>query len=73
MITLQGVTRKPSESFESMMRRFNRKVQQSGTLTMVKKNQYREKEPSKREVREIAIRKRLRKDAKTRAALLKGM
>lgn len=73
VITLQGVTRKQSESFESMMRRFNRKVQQSGTLTIAKKKQYREKEPTKREVREVAIRKRARKDYKTKQALLKGM
>lgn len=70
---MQGVARKQGESFENMMRRFNRKVQQSGLMSEAKKRQYHEKPLSKREEREIAIRKRLRKDAKAKTMLLKGM
>lgn len=70
---MQGVTRKQNESFENLMRRFNRKVQQSGALTEAKKRQYHEKPLSKREVREIAIRKRARKDQKAKSLLLKGL
>jgi small subunit ribosomal protein S21 len=70
---LQGVARKQGESFENLMRRFNRKIQQSGLLSEAKKRQYREREMSKRELREAAIRKRFRKDAKTKAMLMKGL
>lgn len=69
---MQGVSRKQNESFENLMRRFNRKVQQSGTLTVAKKRQYHEKPLSKRELRDTAIRKRARKEAKAKAMLLKG-
>jgi small subunit ribosomal protein S21 len=72
VIFLQGVARKPNESFENMMRRFNRKVQQSGTLTDVKKRQHFEKPLSKKELRESAIRKRARKEQKAKQLLLKG-
>lgn len=69
---MQGVSRKPSESFENLMRRFNRKVQQSGVLTDVKKRQHFEKGPSKKELRDAAIRKSARKAQKTKSLLLKG-
>lgn len=50
------VTRKDSkESTENLLRRFNRKVQQSGTVAIVKANQYFEKPLSKRERRNKAI------------------
>lgn len=70
---MQGVSRKQGESFENLMRRFNRKVQQSGVLTDVKKRTYFEKPLSKKDLREAAIRKNVRKAAKTKAMLLKGM
>lgn len=70
---MQGVSRKQGESFENLMRRFGRKVQQSGILTEVKKRQRFEKPLSKKELRETAIRKASRKAAKTKAMLLKGM
>jgi small subunit ribosomal protein S21 len=72
VISLQGVARKQNESFENMMRRFNRKVQQSGTLTEAKKRQYFEKEVSKRDLRDAAIRKRARKENKAKQMLLRG-
>lgn len=69
---MQSVVRKEHEAFESLIRRFNRKVQQSGDLPVVRRKQYFEKPLSKREVRTIAIRKKARKDAKTRQQMLKG-
>ncbi|MDB5169548.1 MAG: ribosomal protein [Candidatus Saccharibacteria bacterium] len=50
------VTRKDSkESLENLLRRFNRKVQQSGAVAVVKSGQYFEKPISKRERRNKAI------------------
>lgn len=72
VIFIQSVNRKDSESFESLMRRFNRKVQQSGNLPLARKKQHFEKEISKREAREIAIRKKARKDNKNKMMMLKG-
>jgi ribosomal protein S21 len=59
------VSRKDSkESLENVLRRFNRKVQQSGTMMIVKQNQYFEKPLSKRDRRAKAIIRRARKDLK---------
>ncbi len=59
------VTRKDSkESLENLLRRFNRKVQQAGTLAVVKQNQYFEKPISKRDRRERAIVRQERKAQK---------
>jgi small subunit ribosomal protein S21 len=61
------ITRKDSkESLENMLRRFNRKVQQSGMIAVVKQGQYFEKPMSKRDRRERAIVRRDRKTIKTR-------
>lgn len=50
------VTRKDSkEALENMIRRFNRKVQQSGVLAEARNNQYFEKPISKTERRKKAI------------------
>jgi ribosomal protein S21 len=65
------VTRKDSkESLENMLRRFNRKVQQSGTLAVVKQNQYFEKPISKRDRRLKAIVRQERKVNKIKQAKL---
>ena len=65
------VTRKDSkESLENMLRRFNRKVQQSGVLAVVKQNQYFEKPLSKRERRAKAIVRQERKVLKIKRAKL---
>jgi ribosomal protein S21 len=57
------VTRKDAkEPLENMLRRFTRKVQQSGVIIGVKQGQYFEKPMSKRERRTRAI---IRKDRKT--------
>jgi small subunit ribosomal protein S21 len=56
------VTRKDSkESPENLLRRFNRKVQQSGVIATVKQGQYFEKPLSKRERRQKAIIRQQRK------------
>lgn len=59
------VTRKDAkESTENLLRRFNRKVQQSGTVAIVKQNQYFQKPVSKRERRRKAIIRQQRKALK---------
>lgn len=63
------VIRKDDESTESLIRRFNKKVNQSGVLSVARKKKYFEKPISKREQREIAIRKRARKEQKARELL----
>jgi ribosomal protein S21 len=61
------VTRKDSkESVEALLRRFNRRVQQSGVLAVAKQGQYFEKSTSKRDRRERAILRRERKIAKVK-------
>jgi small subunit ribosomal protein S21 len=59
------VTKKDSkESLENLLRRFNRKVQQSGTLAVAKQSQYFEKPISKRDRRQKAIVRKERKAIK---------
>ena len=59
------VNRKDSkESLENLLRRFTRKVQQSGVITNAKQFQYFEKPTSKRDRRTKAIIRRERKDIK---------
>lgn len=59
------VTRKDSkESLENLLRRFSRKVQQSGLVIATKQGQYFEKPISKRERRQKAIVRRERKNIK---------
>ena len=61
------VTRKDSkESAENLVRRFNRRVQQSGLVLTVKQGQYFEKPLSKRERRLKAIVRNQRKALKLR-------
>lgn len=59
------MSRKDSkESAENLLRRFNRKVQQSGVLAIAKQSQYFEKPMSKVERRQRAILRKERKVAK---------
>jgi ribosomal protein S21 len=61
------VTRKDSkESLENLVRRFNRRVQQSGMIITVKQGQYFEKPMSKRDRRAKAIIRAQRKAIKVR-------
>ncbi len=66
---LQVVRKDERESLENMIRRFNKKVQQSGVLGVARRKKYFEKPISKREQREIAIRKKIRKDIKAKQYL----
>lgn len=52
-----NVEKKEGESNDSVMRRFNRKIQSSGVLIRKKRAQYREKAPNKRARRLSAIRR----------------
>ncbi len=61
------VTKKDSkESTENMLRRFTRKVQQSGVIAVAKQKQYFEKPISKRDRRLKAIVRRERKALKVK-------
>jgi small subunit ribosomal protein S21 len=60
------VDRKEEESLESLIRRFNKKVTQSGLMTAARRKKFFERPLTKRAEREIAIRKRIRKEQKTR-------
>ena len=61
------VTKKDAkESTENLLRRFNRKVQQSGTVAIVKSGQYFEKPLSKRDRRKKAIIRTERKAIKVK-------
>ena len=51
------VKRKKGESFESFMRRFSKKVQQSGRLLQVRKIRFRSKKKNKTAVRAAAARR----------------
>jgi small subunit ribosomal protein S21 len=65
------VTRKDDkEPLENLIRRFNRKVLQSGVLGQARRKQYHEKPPTKRVVREAAIKKKERREEKMRKIYL---
>jgi ribosomal protein S21 len=65
------VTRKDSkESVENLLRRFNRKVQQSGVLAVAKQGQHFEKPLSKTERRAKAIVRNERKALKVKRTKL---
>ena len=64
VIHLIEVKKKGNERFESLLRRFNREIQQSGILTIAKKNRYFEKDPTRVMRRETAIRKNVRRRIK---------
>lgn len=65
------VTRKDKhESLENMLRRFNRKVQQSGILASAKQNMTHEKPMSKRDRRRKALVRDARREEKARKAKL---
>lgn len=61
---IQVTKKDPKESSESLLRRFTRKVQQSGVILEAKATQYFEKPLSKRERRRKAIVRRARKNVK---------
>ena len=56
------IKRKNNESSERLLRRFNRSVQQSGLLSLVKKKKYFEREPSRNVKRKEAQREQMIKE-----------
>jgi len=48
--------RKPDETPEKLLKKFNRFIQQSGLLKLAKRKMFHEKEPTRRERREQAMR-----------------
>lgn len=67
---IQVNRKEAKESTESLIRRFSRKVQQSGVLAIVKQDQYFEKPISKTDRRKKAIVRRARKADKAKRAKL---
>lgn len=65
------VTRKDeNEALENVIRRFNKKVSQAGVLSAARRKQYYEKSPTKRQLREAALRKQERRQSKLRKIYL---
>ena len=60
------VQKKENESTENLIRRFNRKVMQSGVLSQARKNRFHQNKPNKRARREDAIRQEKRKQARAK-------
>ncbi|HLD20601.1 MAG TPA: 30S ribosomal protein S21 [Patescibacteria group bacterium] len=52
-----NVKRKKAESFESLYRRFSRRVQQSGSMLQVRKTRFHKDEPNKTKVKKSALRR----------------
>jgi small subunit ribosomal protein S21 len=57
VIKLVEVKKKDNESFESLLRRFNRKIQQSGVLVRARKIRFFEP-PKSRNLQKVAARRR---------------
>lgn len=51
------VRRKPKESFDSLLRRFSKQVQQSGKLLTVRKKRFRTDKKNGRATKETALRR----------------
>lgn len=56
------VKRKKGETFESLLRRFQRRQQQSGVILEVRKNRFRAQSKSKNKLRESALRRVSKRD-----------
>lgn len=52
-----NVKRKKGESFESLYRRFSRRVQQSGSMLQMKKTRFHVDAPNKTKVKKSALRR----------------
>jgi small subunit ribosomal protein S21 len=59
---LVEVKKKDGESFESLLRRFNRKIQQSGVLVRARKTRFFEAPKSKKFVRDDARRRAVNRE-----------
>ena len=66
--------RRKNESFESLLRRFTRRVQESGTILQFKKNRFHAEKLNPTEVRNSALRRKImreKREYQTRAGKLK--
>lgn len=61
---IQATRKDSKEPLENLLRRFNKKVQQSGTLAVLRRLQYFERPISRRERRTKAIIRKARKSEK---------
>jgi len=61
---LVEVRRKEGESIEGLLRRFTKKLQQSGRLLTAKKNRFYQPPPNKREIKEDALRRKSMREVK---------
>lgn len=55
------VKRKKGETFESLLRRFQRRQQQSGVMLEIRKKRFRKPAKNKNQVRESALRRETKK------------
>jgi small subunit ribosomal protein S21 len=62
VVTLVEVKRKDGESFESLLRRFNRKIQQSGVLVRARRIRFYEPGKSRNLLREDAARRAVNRE-----------
>jgi len=60
------VQKKENESSENLIRRFNRKVLQSGVLSQARKNRFHQPEPNRNARRTEAIRQEKRRSARAK-------
>ncbi|MSU75928.1 30S ribosomal protein S21 [Patescibacteria group bacterium] len=60
------VQRKDNESTENLIRRFNRKVIQSGVLSAARKNRFHQKDPNRRARRTEALRQEKRRQVRAK-------
>lgn len=58
------VRRKPKESFEALLRRFNRQIQQSGRILQVKKIRYYSRKKSDTAKQTTALRRKMIEEKK---------
>lgn len=56
------VKRKDGESFESLLRRFNRKIQQSGVLVRARRTRFHDRGKSRNLLRQDALRRAVNKE-----------
>lgn len=63
---MTNVQKKDNESTENLIRRFNRKVLQSGILSQARKDRFHAKEPNRNARRTEAIRQETRKKARAK-------
>ncbi|MDF1497462.1 MAG: 30S ribosomal protein S21 [Patescibacteria group bacterium] len=56
------VKRKKGETFESLLRRFQRRQQQSGVILEVRKNRFRQPAKNRNKLRESALRRENKKE-----------